>query len=163
MIAARIEYGLDGGSVCLEITESVVVQDIETTRVTLRGLKEAGVKIAIDDFGTGYSALSQVQRFPLDVLKIDRAFVEHAAAGGSPAAVTRTLVALGGALSARVVAEGIETTPAVLALAQRHGVEMPIAAEVGAVTTGRRTPDEALDALMGRPPRHEREEAELPT
>src|SRR5262249_20280750 len=58
------EFELDGGSVCLEITESVVVQDIDTTRITLAGLKEVGVQIAIDDFGTGYSVLSHLKSLP---------------------------------------------------------------------------------------------------
>ncbi|GJG86245.1 hypothetical protein tb265_14260 [Gemmatimonadetes bacterium T265] len=101
--------GLPPVALTLEITEHSVVGDPELVRDVLTALRALGVRIAIDDFGTGYSALSQVQQFPLDVLKIDRAFVEQITHGGSPAAVTRTLVALGGALSARVVAEGIET------------------------------------------------------
>jgi len=101
--------GLAPEALTLEITEHSVVADPELARDILTALRALGVRVAIDDFGTGYSALSQVQQFPLDVLKIDRAFVEQITHGGSPAAVTRTLVALGGALSVRVVAEGIET------------------------------------------------------
>ena len=66
------EFDLDRGSVCLEITESVVVQDIETTRITLAGLKPPVCRSAIDDFGTGYSALSQLKSLPVDTLKIDK-------------------------------------------------------------------------------------------
>jgi EAL domain-containing protein (putative c-di-GMP-specific phosphodiesterase class I) len=77
--------------------------------VRLADLRALGVRVAIDDFGTGYSALSQLQQFPIDVLKVDRAFVDRVARGGSHAAVTRALVALGDALHVRTVAEGIET------------------------------------------------------
>ncbi len=109
-VAATVaEAGLVPDALTLEITEHSVIDQPVLVRERLTALQALGVRVAIDDFGTGYSALSHVQRFPLDVLKIDRAFVEHATQGGSPAAVTRTLVALGGALSARVVAEGIET------------------------------------------------------
>ena len=107
--AVLADVGLTPGALTLEITEHSVVDHPVLVRQRLSALQALGVRVAIDDFGTGYSALSQVQRFPLDVLKIDRAFIEHATQGGSPAAVTRTLVALGSALSARVVAEGIET------------------------------------------------------
>ncbi|HEY0776375.1 MAG TPA: EAL domain-containing protein [Gemmatirosa sp.] len=103
------EAGLSPGALTLEITEHSAIDQPALVRERLAALRTLGVRIAIDDFGTGYSALSHIQRFPLDVLKIDRAFVEHATQGGSPAAVTRTLVALGSALSAHVVAEGIET------------------------------------------------------
>ena len=66
------EFGLDRGSLCLEITESVVVQDIETTPNNLAGLKKVGVQVAIDDFGTGYSVLSLLKSLPVDTLKIDK-------------------------------------------------------------------------------------------
>ncbi len=115
--AAADDAGLAYDVLTLEITEYSVVAEPSLARERLTALRALGVRIAIDDFGTGYSALSRVQRFPLDVLKIDRSFVEDAAHGGSPAAVTHTLVALGGALSARVVAEGIETEAQRAALA----------------------------------------------
>jgi EAL domain-containing protein (putative c-di-GMP-specific phosphodiesterase class I) len=98
------EFGLDGGSVCLEITESVVVQDIETTRITLAGLKEVGVQVAIDDFGTGYSVLSHLKSLPVDTLKIDKGFVRAEAFG------------------LQLVAEGVETEAAALTLL-RHGCQ----------------------------------------
>ena len=65
------EFGIDAGSVCLEITERAVVHDIESTRKTLAALKEVGVQIAIDDFGTGYAVLSHLKSLPIDMLKID--------------------------------------------------------------------------------------------
>jgi EAL domain-containing protein (putative c-di-GMP-specific phosphodiesterase class I) len=88
------EFALDGGSVCLEITESVVVQDIETTRITLAGLKAAGVQVAIDDFGTGYSVLSHLKSLPVDTLKIDRGFVRDLGANPGDLAIVRAIIAL---------------------------------------------------------------------
>lgn len=94
--------------VTLEITESVIMRDTETTLRTLSALKAIGLRLAIDDFGTGYSSLSYLQRFPVDVLKIDRAFVDGVAKGGSDTALARTIVTLGETLGLRTVAEGIE-------------------------------------------------------
>ena len=107
--AALAESGLAAGALTLEITEYSVVERPDAVRERLTALRALGVRVAIDDFGTGYSALSQLQQFPIDVLKVDRAFVERVTRGGSHAAVTRTLVALGDALGVRTVAEGIET------------------------------------------------------
>ncbi|MBL0940758.1 MAG: EAL domain-containing protein [Gemmatimonadaceae bacterium] len=92
----------------LEITESVIMRNTEASLATLSALKSLGVHLAIDDFGTGYSSLSYLQRFPVDVLKIDRAFVEGVSAGGSDAALARTIITLGNTLGLRTVAEGIE-------------------------------------------------------
>lgn len=94
--------------VTLEITESVIMRDTETSLQTLRALKALGVRLAIDDFGTGYSSLSYLQRFPVDVLKIDRAFVEGVSRGGSDAALARTILTLGQTLGLQTVAEGVE-------------------------------------------------------
>jgi EAL domain-containing protein (putative c-di-GMP-specific phosphodiesterase class I) len=107
--AALAESGLAPAALTLEITEYSVVERPEVVRERLTALRALGVRVAIDDFGTGYSALSQLQQFPIDVLKVDRAFVDRVTRGGSHAAVTRTLVALGDALGVRTVAEGIET------------------------------------------------------
>jgi diguanylate cyclase (GGDEF)-like protein len=103
------EFGLDGGSVCLEITESVVVQDIETTRITIAGLKEVGVQIAIDDFGTGYSALSHLKSLPVDTLKIDKGFVRELGTNNTDLAIVKAIIALAQAFDLEVVAEGVET------------------------------------------------------
>ncbi|MDQ3810706.1 MAG: bifunctional diguanylate cyclase/phosphodiesterase, partial [Chloroflexota bacterium] len=92
----------------LEITESVIMQDTEATLQKLHALKALGVRLAIDDFGTGYSSLSYLQRFPIDVLKIDKAFVDRVARGGSDAALARTIIALADMLKLRTVAEGVE-------------------------------------------------------
>jgi diguanylate cyclase (GGDEF)-like protein/PAS domain S-box-containing protein len=94
--------------ITLEITESVLMQRADGALAALHSLKAIGVSLAIDDFGTGYSSLGYLQRFPVDVLKIDRAFVDGVARGGSTAALARTIVALGDALGLRAVAEGVE-------------------------------------------------------
>ena len=114
------EFGLDGSSVCLEITENVVVQDIETTRITLAGLKEVGVGVAIDDFGTGYSVLSHLKSLPVDTLKIDKGFVRELGSSPGDLAIVRAIIALADAFGLQLVAEGVETEAAALTLL-RHG------------------------------------------
>ncbi|WP_276001911.1 putative bifunctional diguanylate cyclase/phosphodiesterase [Mycolicibacterium pulveris] len=114
------EFDLDGSSVCLEITESVVVQDIETTRITLAALKDVGVKLAIDDFGTGYSVLSHLKSLPVDTLKIDRSFVRDLGVDRGDLAIVRAIIALAEAFGLELVAEGVETDAAATTLL-RHG------------------------------------------
>lgn len=114
------EFGLDGSSVCLEITESVVVQDIETTRITLAALKDVGVKLAIDDFGTGYSVLTHLKSLPVDTLKIDRSFVRDLGVDRGDLAIVRAIIALAEAFGLELVAEGVETDTAATTLL-RHG------------------------------------------
>lgn len=118
-VAATLgEFGLDGRAVCLEITESVVVQDIEATRATLDGLKDVGVQIAIDDFGTGYSVLSHLKSLPIDTLKIDRGFVADLATNAGDLAIVRAILALADSFDLHVVAEGVETPAAATTLLQ---------------------------------------------
>lgn len=120
-VAATIdEFGLDGKSVCLEITESVVVQDIETTRVTIAGLKEVGVQVAIDDFGTGYSVLTHLKSLPVDTLKIDKSFVIDLGSNPGDLAIVRAVIALAEAFGLELVAEGVESETAAMILLQ-HG------------------------------------------
>ncbi len=95
--------------VTLEITETVIMQRTDVTLDALQQLKTLGVRLAIDDFGTGYSSLSYLQRFPVDVLKIDRSFVDGVVTGGSALALARTIVTLGATLGLQTVAEGVET------------------------------------------------------
>lgn len=114
------EFGLDRGSVCLEITESVVVQDMETTSVTLAGLRDVGVQVAIDDFGTGFSVLSHLKSLPVDVLKIDRGFVTDLGSNPDDLAIVRAVIALAEAFELQLVAEGVETEVAAATLL-RHG------------------------------------------
>lgn len=114
------EFEIDRHSVCLEITESVVVQDIETTRITLAGLKEVGVQIAIDDFGTGYSVLSHLKSLPVDALKIDKSFVRELGSSPGDLAIVKAVIALAEAFDLQLVAEGVETNAAATTLL-RHG------------------------------------------
>ena len=112
-VAATLdEFGLDPGTVCLEITESVVVQDIDATRKTLFGLKDLGVQIAIDDFGTGYSVLTYLKSLPVDSLKIDKSFVRSLDTDPGDLAIVRSTMALADAFGLDVVAEGVETVAA---------------------------------------------------
>jgi diguanylate cyclase (GGDEF)-like protein len=105
---ALADSGLAPGTLVLELTERSIVHDPDTARDRLAALKDVGAQLAIDDFGTGYSALSYLQRFPVDVLKIDKSFVDRIAAGGSHGALARSIIALGDALALRTVAEGVE-------------------------------------------------------
>lgn len=138
MIAETIdEFGLDGRSICLEITESVVVQDIETTRTTLAGLKKAGVQIAIDDFGTGYSVLTHLKSLPVDTLKIDRGFVRDLGTNPGDLAIVRAVIALAEAFGLELVAEGVESAGAARTLlehgchrAQGYLISRPVTGEV---------------------------------
>jgi diguanylate cyclase len=117
MVAATLaEFGLNPRTVCLEITENVVVRDIDTTHKTLAGLKEVGVKVAIDDFGTGYSALTYLKSLPVDTLKIDKDFVVDLRTDSADLAILRQVVALADAFGLDVIAEGVETVAAAQAL-----------------------------------------------
>jgi len=102
------DTGLDAGRLTLELTESVLMRDAETTMVTLRALKDLGIRLAIDDFGTGYSSLSYLRRFPIDELKIDQSFVATVSIGPEQSALVRSIVKLGASLRLDTVAEGIE-------------------------------------------------------
>ncbi|WUI29968.1 bifunctional diguanylate cyclase/phosphodiesterase [Nocardia sp. NBC_00416] len=102
-------FGIDGSSICLEITEHVVVQDLARTQVTLRGLKRMGVQIAIDDFGTGYSSLSHLKALPVDAVKIDRGFVQRLGASTDDLAIVKSIIGLAGSFGLGVVGEGVET------------------------------------------------------
>jgi len=103
--------GLSAESLKLEITESVVMDDVESAIAVLKQMKGLNVKLGIDDFGTGYSSLSYLSRFPTDTLKVDKSFVGRmeTESEGENVAIVRTIVALAHALSMDVIAEGVET------------------------------------------------------
>jgi diguanylate cyclase (GGDEF)-like protein/PAS domain S-box-containing protein len=107
---------LDPGSLTVEITESLSMQDTEATIARLNELKSLGLLIAIDDFGTGYSSLAYLQRFPIDSLKIDKAFVDGVARGAEERALADSMVRLADSLGLGTVAEGIEDEEQVRAL-----------------------------------------------
>ena len=120
--AALSSSGLAPATLVLEITESVVMEDSEASLQRLLELKALGVRIAIDDFGTGYSSLSYLRRLPVDVLKVDKSFVDGIAAGGQAFALTRVIVHMGQTLGLQTVAEGVELPSQVAAL-RRMGCE----------------------------------------
>ena len=101
--------GLDPQYLELELTESMVMQNVEETIATLWQLKEMGLKLSIDDFGTGYSSMSYLKRFPLDTLKIDRSFIKDIMTDSSDAAITKATIGLAQGLELTTIAEGIET------------------------------------------------------
>jgi diguanylate cyclase (GGDEF)-like protein len=105
---ALARSGLRPHDLVLEITESVLMQHTETMLDRLTELKAVGIRLAIDDFGTGYSSLSYLQRFPIDILKIAKPFVDDVGTGEGHPALARAIIALGESLSLRTIAEGIE-------------------------------------------------------
>ncbi|MCU1763320.1 EAL domain-containing protein [Pseudomonas sp. 14P_8.1_Bac3] len=103
------QTGLEPALLELEITEGVLMQNIETTVTSLNRLKAMGVRLAIDDFGTGYSSLSYLRRFPIDVLKIDQSFIRGLSNDSSDAALVSAIISLGRSLKLTIIAEGVET------------------------------------------------------
>jgi len=102
-------FGLPPGCLTLEMTETMLMRDVNSAIKLLGTLRERGYGLSLDDFGTGYSSLSYLKRFPIDELKIDRAFVTDVERGGRDAALAAAIIALGRELGLRVVAEGVET------------------------------------------------------
>ena len=109
VIGALAAAGLPASRLEVEITESVLMQNSETTLATLHRLRELGVKISMDDFGTGYSSLSYLRSFPFDKIKIDRSFVRDLAERPDCMAIIRAVVGLGTSLGIATTAEGVET------------------------------------------------------
>jgi EAL domain-containing protein (putative c-di-GMP-specific phosphodiesterase class I) len=106
-IAAR--SGLRAGTLALEITESVLMEEADSTATILGTMQEYGLTLALDDFGTGYSSLSRLKLFPLDVLKIDRSFVSGVDSNTDDRAIVKATIDMAHAIGLMVVAEGVET------------------------------------------------------
>jgi diguanylate cyclase (GGDEF)-like protein/PAS domain S-box-containing protein len=109
VLAILTETGLSPKRLELEITETLIINDMARALSILRRLKAFGISIAMDDFGTGYSSLATLQAFPFDKIKIDRSFVSHVEANSQAAVIVRAVLGLGRSLGMSVVAEGVET------------------------------------------------------
>ena len=106
--AALAMTGVDPAALVLEITESVLMQQADSALQQLRAMKSLGVSLAIDDFGTGYSSLSYLRRFPIDILKIAKPFIDDVGAGVEKSALARAIIGLGDTLKLKTIAEGVE-------------------------------------------------------
>jgi diguanylate cyclase (GGDEF)-like protein/PAS domain S-box-containing protein len=136
VLAALQRSGLDPALLELEITESLMMADVEQAVATLADLKRLGVHVSVDDFGTGYSSLYYLKRFPIDVLKIDRSFVRDIDADADDAAIVAAIISLAHSLGLAVVAEGVEEASQMIYLAhcgcdmvQGHMVSVPMRAK----------------------------------
>jgi diguanylate cyclase (GGDEF)-like protein/PAS domain S-box-containing protein len=118
--AVLIATGVQPQNLELELTESVLMQDAESTVRTLGALKAMGVQLAIDDFGTGYSSFTYLRRFPVDALKLHQSFVQEITVDPGDATIVSAMINIGKSLKQRVIAEGVETR-AQLNFLQRHG------------------------------------------
>ena len=136
LVAALAQWDVPAESLILEITETALLADDERASADLAALRELGLHIAIDDFGTGYSSLDYLRRHAIDVLKIDRSFINGIESSGRQAALVGAIVHLAQALDLRVVAEGVETSTqrdtlleAGCRLGQGHLFSVPVPAE----------------------------------
>ena len=116
------ELALNPKNIEVEITETMLMQDVEAAEHTVRRFAELGVRLAIDDFGTGYSSLNYLKRFPINTVKVDRSFVMDLPGNPDDLAITRAVVAMAHQLNMEVVAEGVET-PEQLACLAEEGCE----------------------------------------
>jgi diguanylate cyclase (GGDEF)-like protein/PAS domain S-box-containing protein len=114
------ETGLAPHYLELELTESILMHDVEASASVLEALKAMGVQLAIDDFGTGYSSLSYLKRFPINTLKIDQSFVRDITTNADDATIVAAMIGMGKNLKQRVIAEGVETQEQLAFLRARH-------------------------------------------
>jgi len=136
------ETGLAPAALELELTESLLMEQIEVASERLRDLKAMGVRIAIDDFGTGYSSLSYLKHMPIDRIKIDRSFVQDVTSSRETAEIVRAVIALAHGLNLEVTAEGVESQE------QRHFLEINGCDEIQGFHCGYPVPAEELRALL---------------
>ncbi|WP_245487844.1 EAL domain-containing protein [Mesorhizobium sp. M4A.F.Ca.ET.022.05.2.1] len=124
VVNALTDSGLEARHLELEVTESLIMQDVELAVATMDALQSLGVQISIDDFGTGYSSLSALKTFPVARLKIDKSFIKDLAADENDQAVASAVISLGQNLHLRVIAEGVETDDQVAFLRKNNCDEM---------------------------------------
>ncbi len=110
VLALVQQTGANPAQIKLELTESLLLANVDSVIATMRALKAHGLGFSLDDFGTGYSSLSYLKRLPLDQIKIDQGFVRDVLLDASDAAIARSIIALAGSLGLSVIAEGVETT-----------------------------------------------------
>ena len=109
ILATLAKHSVDPRQICLEITETMLLQQREATIKKMHSLREHGIQFSIDDFGTGYCSLSYLKDLPINQLKIDKAFIDELASGDSGISVVKSIIALGASLNMHVIAEGVET------------------------------------------------------
>jgi len=141
---ALAESGLPAEFLEVELTESLLLQDLDATTQTLHALKSLGVKLSIDDFGTGYSSLAYLKQLAVDKLKIDQSFVRDMLGGADGASIVKAMIQLGHALDLEVIAEGVETS-AQLSFLREAGCD-----QAQGYLFGRPVPAAALDPLLSR-------------
>jgi len=143
LVASTLEEsGLSPARLELEITESVLITDIDKALNLLERLKALGVRVAMDDFGTGYSSLNYLQRFPFDRIKIDRSFVANLAEHLGASSIIKAVIGLGRSLDIDIIAEGVETED------QRSTLQAERCAEIQGFLIGRPMPPEEVARFM---------------
>jgi diguanylate cyclase (GGDEF)-like protein/PAS domain S-box-containing protein len=142
--AALQQAGMDPTLLELEITEGMVMHDIDRTEQLLQAIKRMGIRIAIDDFGTGYSSLAHLKRFPVDVIKIDRSFIRDISVDAADRTITEAIIAMARTLNLTVVAEGVETVE------QRDILRERACDEMQGYYFSRPVPPEEVPALLER-------------
>jgi EAL domain-containing protein (putative c-di-GMP-specific phosphodiesterase class I)/CheY-like chemotaxis protein len=143
VVRALVEHRVPAGLLELELTETSLMTNAEETIATLERLKAIGVQISIDDFGTGYSSLARLQRFPIDKLKIDIAFIRDITTNADDATIARAIISMAHTLKLDVIAEGVETA-AQLAYLRRHHCD-----QIQGYSFSRPLPVAELEVMLG--------------
>jgi EAL domain-containing protein (putative c-di-GMP-specific phosphodiesterase class I) len=129
----------------MELTESVLIENLDTAADKMHGLKALGCEVSLDDFGTGYSSLSYLKRLPLDYIKIDRTFVRDVAVDKNSRAIARSIIAMSRTMGLSVIAEGVET------IEQWHYLQRSGCQEFQGFLFGRPVPVEELNSILQSP------------
>jgi EAL domain-containing protein (putative c-di-GMP-specific phosphodiesterase class I) len=138
-------HGVTPNRLELEITESLLMKDLERTTASMRRFQEAGIALSIDDFGTGYSSLGYLRHLPVDALKIDRSFVRDLPQSGDSATICAAIIAMARELKLKVIAEGVETAEQ-LDFLRRHRCDLAQGYYIG-----RPVPVSELQGLQAKP------------